>query len=263
MMIESLISEDVESIIRQAAEEIICPHFQNLSSESIRTKTNDNDLVTIADEESEAFLAKNLSKLLPQSMVLGEESYFKNPGDQACLASDKPVWIIDPVDGTANFAKGSPVFGVIVSLVIHCETIAGWIFDPIQDRMFSAKRGEGVIRNGKQVLVKKPGERQTTELIGCIGQKRRTPYKDKFAELIRSGCSAHDYMAICEGSLDFRFFKSLNPWDHAAGTLMVSELGGCARLMSENNYTPVFHKKDTLLVTRKSDEWGPIHRILM
>jgi len=262
-MIAELNSDTVESIIRKAADDVICPHFQNLDAASIATKSHDHDLVTIADLEAEAFLTKALMDMLPKSAVLGEEAFYKDPSIKSCLTKNLPVWIIDPIDGTSNFACGNPVFGIIVSLVLNSQTIAGWIYDPMQDRMFSAMRGEGVIRNGIRLTAGNNTVRSVQSLNGCMGRKSARIYKDAFHSLIQSGCSAHDYMAICEGTLDFRYFKSLHPWDHAAGALMITELGGNVRLMSGEDYTPIFHKPNSLLVTKVAEEWEPIHTHLV
>lgn len=262
-MIDKQVAENVEAIIRQAADEIVCPYFRNLEDHSIKTKTTADDIVTIADIKSEDFLTANLTKTMRDSVVLGEEAYYKQPDIKSCLHGEKPVWIIDPIDGTANYAQGNPIFGLIVSLVMKGQTMAGWMFDPLQDRMFFSQSGQGVLRNGEAMTAFPKLQREMSEMTGCLGRRKTDPFLSTFSKLIRSGCSAHDYMSICEGDLDFRYFKSLHPWDHAAGVLMVQELGGCARLMdTDTDYTPVFHNTNTMLVAQNEGEWQSIHPIL-
>ncbi len=257
------IADNVQHVIRDVAETIVCPFFCNLDQDAISTKTSPDDYVTIADIKSEAFLTKNLSQIIPNSLVLGEEEAFNSPNTRKCLDTDAPVWVIDPIDGTANFAKGSPIFGIIVSLVYKQQTVAGWMFDPLQDRMFFARRGEGVLRNDVALSQKPNEDRPLSSMTGCMGRRPAKPFQDVFKTLLKSGCSAHDYMAMCEGHMDFRYFKSLYPWDHAAGVLMVEEMGGTARLMSGEHYSPIFHKSQTMLVTKKTCEWDPIQQVLV
>ncbi|HIJ39414.1 MAG TPA: inositol monophosphatase, partial [Rhodospirillaceae bacterium] len=111
----------VAKIINEVAEQAILPFFNRLSPDDVREK-RPGDLVTIADTTAERLLTERLTVLLPGSVVVGEESVAGDARTLELLSGTRPVWIIDPVDGTGNFAKGSPVFAVIVALVMKGQT---------------------------------------------------------------------------------------------------------------------------------------------
>src|ERR1700744_4790279 len=116
------------NLIQEVADEHILPHFCNLKAADVTYKIGD-DPVTIADKEAEKALSTRLLDLLPGSNVVGEEAFHADKGILDRLFSESPVWIIDPVDGTRNFVRGSSEFGVIVALAERNQTIDGWIYD--------------------------------------------------------------------------------------------------------------------------------------
>ena len=123
----------VAAIMRDAANRAIMPRYQSLTADQIDAKAVD-DVVTIADKEAELILAEGLARLLPEATIVGEEAAHANPalldrlGDALC-------WIIDPIDGTNNYAAGKPPFGVMIALSEAGETVAGWIYDPLSGRL--------------------------------------------------------------------------------------------------------------------------------
>src|SRR3954471_25020005 len=122
--------ERVRAAIAAAATEEIKPRFGRLSAQDIRQK-GPNDLVTIADLAMEHRLTRELVDLLPGSLVVGEEACAEDPSVQDRLVTGDLVWLLDPIDGTYNFARSRPLIAVIVALVRQGETIAGWIHDPL------------------------------------------------------------------------------------------------------------------------------------
>ncbi len=258
----TLDSGRVGEILREAADTLICPRFRRLDDDAIATKTHANDLVTVADLEAEIFLTRELKALLPGSLALGEEAVYQDPSVKAMLDTDAPVWIIDPVDGTANFARGDTAFGIIVALVKNRRTVAGWIYDPLKRRLFAAEAGEGVWSEGQRLRVTSRGERGLCGLSGCISRRLAERHREQFCTITQQGSAAHDYMALVDGRLDFRLFRLLNPWDHAAGVLMVEEAGGYVRLLSGPAYTPVFHANDGLLIAPDAETWDEIRSTL-
>lgn len=129
--------------LRQAAWREILPRFQQVRDLDVRAKSDATDLVTAADEAAERFLAQEFARLLPNALFVGEESAAKDPGlldrlDQAELAV-----VVDPLDGTANFVAGMPLFGVMAAIVRHGKAIAGVIYDPMSDDWVMAERGGG------------------------------------------------------------------------------------------------------------------------
>ena len=119
----------VAALMRDTAERTLLKHYQRLGSDEVSNKAAD-DVVTIADTESEVMLAEGLAKILPEAAIVGEEAAHADPAIFERL-SDKLCWIIDPLDGTNNYAVGKPPFGILIALAEKGETVAGWIYDPL------------------------------------------------------------------------------------------------------------------------------------
>jgi len=142
----------VSRLIVEAAAEEIMPRYTKLAAGDVREK-GPGDLVTVADEAMEHRLTALLQDLLPGSAVVGEEAAARDGAVLRRLATDEPVWIIDPVDGTSNFAQAKGDFGVMVALVVGGRGVAGWIYDPVGGRMATAELGAGAWLNGKRLSV--------------------------------------------------------------------------------------------------------------
>ncbi len=245
----------VADIIRYAAQAEILPRFQHLSAAQIHEK-KPGQLVTEADIEAEKVLARRLCELLPGAAVVGEEGVEANPGVLAVLDQPGKVWVIDPVDGTANFAKGNPRFGVIVALVEDGKTTGGWIFDPLSDRMVIALVGEGAWIGPRRLEV------ADTELGRMRGSAcRRTAMASRVAKAGRKGSAAHDYIDLVTGELEFAHFTHLMPWDHAAGVLIHAEAGGHGRLISDRPYRPTMCD-NALLLAPSASSWRALRALV-
>ncbi|MGE5442777.1 MAG: inositol monophosphatase family protein, partial [Bacteroidota bacterium] len=151
-------------IIREVASREIMPRFRNLAATDVSHKRHSRDLVTIADTEAERRLAERLQPLSPGSAVVGEEGTEADAGVLAALGGTAPVWLLDPIDGTANYACGKVCFAVIVGFCAGGETLAGWIYDPIADVVLWAVAGEGA-------WLEHEGERERARVAagGAIG----------------------------------------------------------------------------------------------
>lgn len=230
--------DKVLDIMRDVAAEEILPRYRKLSADDISEK-KPGDLVTIADKESEAALTRYLQSLLPGSRVIGEEGHHANPAVLSLLDEPGPVWIVDPVDGTHNFAHGKSPFTVIVALAEDGETRAGWIIDPIAGDAVWAVLGGGAWQHdaaGGVAEIKRP-ERAFDATTMTSGPKLRTRLARAAGELQtplpalidRYRCAGREYMDIITGKIDLtRYGGLLKPWDHAAGSLIVREAGGQA-----------------------------------
>ncbi len=226
------LTRQVRAIMLEAAERAILPRFQALAAHEVSAKAPD-DVVTIADHEAEAILAEHLARLLPEAAIVGEEAAHANPlllerlGDALC-------WIIDPVDGTNNFAAGKPPFGVLVALAEAGETIAGWILDPLTGRFCHARRGEGAFVNGERIHARASGIEPPIAAISLIfaDPDRREALRAKIAphytlvDIPR--CAAEQYPRLALGQNDISIFERTYAWDHAAGVLLLNEAGGKA-----------------------------------
>lgn len=220
--------------MREASERAILPRYQSLTAAQIDAKAPD-DVVTIADRESEALLADRLSALLPEAAVVGEEGAFADPAVLGAL-KDRLCWIVDPLDGTNNFAAGKPPFGVIVALTDRGETLGGWILDCITGRFCHAGAGTGAWIDGERVLAAPSGESPPVAAISLIflQPERREQVRTHIAPHYRvvdiPRCAAEQYPRLVLGTNDVSVFERTLPWDHAAGALFVNEAGGrCAR----------------------------------
>jgi myo-inositol-1(or 4)-monophosphatase len=188
----------------------------------------DADLVTIADRKSEALIRDRIRKQWPTHDVLGEEQGLVDTGSDY-------RWYVDPLDGTTNFAHGFPVFCVSMALEYRGRRIAGVIYDPTRDELFAAEQGSGAYLNQEQISVSK-----ISNLAECLvgtgfpSHKRHKNPNIFFYHQItlrthgvrRAGSAALDLCNVACGRFDGFWEFNLNPWDTAAGVLIVEEAGG-------------------------------------
>lgn len=232
-MTTSGLTTAVHAVMREAAERAILPRYQTLALHEVNTKAAADDVVTIADHESEEILAESLSRLLPEAMIVGEEAAFADAGVLDRLG-DALCWIIDPLDGTNNFASGKPPFGILVALAERGETIGGWILDPLTGRFCHAERGRGGFIDGERVQSRASGEPLPIAGISLLymDPARREAVKHHIAphytlvDIPR--CAAEQYPRLVLGENDVSIFERTLPWDHAAGVLFLNESGGKA-----------------------------------
>src|SRR6185437_5920408 len=130
--------DQVAELIREVAATIVLPRFRHLAAGEIHQKSP-GDVVTIADQEAEKALTRRLTALLPGSVVVGEEAVAADPRVLERVRDPGAVWIVDPVDGTNNFAAGKTPFAVMVALLRDAEPAAAWIYDVVDDRMTLAE----------------------------------------------------------------------------------------------------------------------------
>ena len=228
--VPSALTDAVADLMRSVSAEVILPRYRNLASHEIEEKAKD-DLVTIADKESELRLAEGLAALLPEARIVGEEACAADP---ALLdrVGDGLVWIIDPIDGTGNFAAGRPPFGVMIALCESGEVEAGWIYDPLEDRLCHAGRGKGATMDGEAFHAVESGEELPVAGISTLflaGEERdellrRAEGRLRMVDIPR--CAAEQYPRIALGVNDLALFHRTLPWDHAAGALFLNEAGG-------------------------------------
>lgn len=258
----------VSSIIREVAETEILPYFRQLSAGQVREKTGPADLVTIADEAGERALTPRLAGLLPGSVVVGEEAASADPGVLDRLSGDAPVWVIDPVDGTLNFAAGRPTFAVIVALVQGGRTVAGWIHDPCGNRTAVAAAGEGAWMDGRRLRVAAPaplnamrGAASTRFCSEALGERIKRGLTDA-AGHVSLMSAAHEYLCLITGETHFSLYHRLMPWDHAAGVLLHAEAGGHSALVDGAPYRPAV-TGGSLLMAPDAASWRTVREALV
>ena len=220
-------SQQVTEIMQRVAKTIIMPRFRQLRDNEIKEKSP-GDFVTIADLESEKFLKKHLIKLVPGSLVVGEEGVDSSPLLLEHLRGNRPVWVLDPLDGTGNFANGRKPFVVIVAFCQSGETLMGWIHDPLTGETIWAGKGQGCWAGDKRL--KLPYPPALKDMTGSLSKRyaeRIQAIKGGPQYSRRIGCVGRDYIDLVLGNLNFaRYSFHLKPWDHAAGVLLHSEAGG-------------------------------------
>lgn len=239
--------EAVALLIRETAQSVILPRFGTLKREEVREKAP-GDLVTIADLETERRLAAQLSEFAPGSAILGEEAVAADPGRMSLAATCDSLWIVDPVDGTANFARGQPGFAVIVAYVERGRTRGGWIYDPLGDRLVWAQAGAGAWSNGKRLRVAVAPPLPVGAAYGrTAGGVRSAKAIEKAGMRTRNvGSSGIEYINLALGEAHFALHSRSLPWDHAAGMLIAAEAGGHAAFLDETHYTPGIHDRPVL-----------------
>ncbi len=222
----------VAALMRETAEKTLLKHYQKLSIGDVTDKAAD-DVVTIADTESEAMLAEGLAKILPDAVIVGEEAAHADPAIFERL-SDKLCWIIDPLDGTNNYAVGKPPFGILLALAEQGETVAGWIYDPLSGRLCTAHRGQGAWINGERFTSRVSGADKPIAAISLVfvdKEKREALLKHiapHYTLVDIPRCAAEQYPRIGLGTNDVSLFEKTLAWDHAAGVLFLNESGGKA-----------------------------------
>ncbi|MFB3814400.1 MAG: inositol monophosphatase family protein [Terriglobales bacterium] len=188
----------------------------------------DVDLVTEADRRSEALIVGRIHEYWPDHNIMGEEGTRHESGSEW-------RWYVDPLDGTTNFAHGFPVFCVSLGLERKDELVAGVLYDPTRDELFAAEKGSGATLNGVRVRVSKT-EKLVESLLatGFPSHKRHKNPNIYFYHqltlashgLRRAGSAALDLAYVAAGRIDGFWEFNLNPWDTAAGVLLVREAGG-------------------------------------
>ena len=235
-------SQRVAELMRETAAAELLPRFRNLAKHEIREK-KPGDLVTVADLASEQRLASGLAKILPGVPVVGEEGVDADPSLVDLIGRPgESCWVVDPLDGTANFAAGRDRFAMIVCLVHDTSTIGGWILDVQNDRMAAVEKGQGVTLDGAAVHGKAPAGRPN----GLIGDRVRKEFdrqlsdgqRARLGELTTLRCAGREYIEILAGQFSFSLYRMTKPWDHAAGALMLTEAGGSALRFNGAPYGP-------------------------
>ncbi len=187
-----------------------------------------SDLVTDADRRSEALIIERLRSHFPKHAVVAEEGGGQKTDSDYC-------WYVDPLDGTTNFAHGFPVFCVTLGLAYRGETIAGVVYDPSREELFTAERGAGAYLNNKRIHVSKIANLSESLLATgfppfAANHDLNIQFYFRFTQLShgirRAGSAALDLCSVAAGRFDGFWELKLNPWDKAAGSLLVTEAGG-------------------------------------
>lgn len=224
--------DQVSTLMRDVAADVVMPRFRLLAPEEIDEKSP-GEIVTIVDRESERRLHDGLAALGLGARIVGEEAAEADP-DLLEGVDRGLVWLIDPLDGTANFAEGRAPFGMMAALVEDGAPLAAWILDPLAGRLCHAERGKGATCDGQRVRARSATRRVPRAALGThfLPPDRRERVHAAAANGLDvqpvPRCAAESYPRLVLGQDDVALFQRILPWDHAAGALFLTEAGGKA-----------------------------------
>ena len=252
-------------VLRLAAKAEIVPRFRRLGADDVHEKSEATDLVTEADVRAERMIRAELETLAPEALFIGEESVAADPSLLSKLHGANLAVIVDPVDGTFNFASGIPAFGVMASVISKGETVAGIIYDPMGDDWVMAEKGSGAFLrrpDGETQRLSVAAPKPLEAMIGLastgffFGEERRKILSNlaKVRMFACYRCAAQEYRALAGGHVDFALYNKLMPWDHLAGSLIAQEAGGHVAKFDGSPYLPT-DLEGGLLIASDPDSW--------
>jgi fructose-1,6-bisphosphatase/inositol monophosphatase family enzyme len=257
-------------ILREAARTEILPRWRRLTPDMVRTKSSPADLVTEADEAAERLIRRLVAAELPAATFIGEEGVAADPGLLDKLADADLAVVVDPVDGTGNFAAGLPLFAVMAAVVARGEPVAGLIYDAFADDVVMAERGGGAYArsfDGARRRLRVAAPVPLPEMIGAaslsyLPRTTRAAVYPNLAKLRTASayrCAGEEYRIFASGHLHFLFHSKLMPWDHLAGTLIATEAGAHVTRLDGAPYWPG-RTDDCLLVAADRESWDVLRR---
>lgn len=274
-MLEDAAETALISAVRAAARSQIIPRYRALGSDEVRAKGRPDDLVTEADLAVEKLLTEQIPSFLPGALVLGEEAAAHDPGLIARAAGHETCVIVDPVDGTWNFANGLSVFGTILAVLREGQAVWGLLYDPLMDDWIVARKGGGVeyVRPGlapapcqlgaatplpARVGLMSPALFPVDQRVGLASRAAAS-----FDRTMGLRCSCHEYRLMLQGGASWSLSSSPMPWDHAAGVLAMTELGGYAAFTRDGAPYAAHRTDGPLLVARDRRDWEEIRAALL
>ena len=228
--------DQVLAIIKEVSAEFVEPRFRSLGDDEIDSKAP-GDYVTVADRQAEQALTKRFRGLDRNAVVVGEEGSYLDPTRLEAIGQAKHCFVVDPLDGTNNFVRGSQDFAVMVAELHGTRTVGAWIYQPELGKSYVATPGGGVECNGEAVEcapIADPPRGAST-----FRAWRDFDEQGNIAPVVRaSGSAGIDYPHVVTGVLDFVVYRFPKPWDHLPGQLMLQELGGDITHLDGRLYRP-------------------------
>ncbi|MFT6676518.1 MAG: fructose-1,6-bisphosphatase/inositol monophosphatase family enzyme [Sulfitobacter sp.] len=264
--------QHVLNIIRRAAKAEILPRFRALEAGDIAVKSRADDLVTRADIDAEALITRALRIAFPTALIVGEEAVASTPALLDKLGDAPLAFVIDPIDGTWNFARGLALFGVILAVTQYGKPIFGLIYDPLADDWAIADHHAGSAQfqkaNGASNALKVSMGKPVENLSGYIPINLFSRDKQRllaasipgFACIQSLRCSAQEYRMIAQGHVDFLLTEKLLPWDHAAGALICAQAGAHVEMLDGGPYSAARHTGH-MLVAPDRTTWNKLRKV--
>ena len=265
-------SDAIVDAIRATARAEIVPRFRDLNDADIAAKSTFDDLVTVADRAAEAALTDRIAAILPGDAVIGEEAIADGAASLDAVGRGRCA-VIDPIDGTWNFAHGIASYGVIVAVVEDGETVWGCLYDPSFDDWIAAHRGGGAWFHRNGAARRLHVAQDDAPLDALRGNVALYTYPEadrpalaatlpRFRRSSSLGASVHEYRLMALGGSDFEINGGLNVWDHAAGVLCLREAGGVARMLDGRDYAPTM-RRGRLLTARSEGVWESLAEVFV
>ncbi len=263
----------IAHLLAEVAAQEILPRFGRLQQHQIREKTSAFDVVTEADEAAERAITAGLRAAFEGADVVGEEAVGRDPSLLDLLGSSELVFVVDPLDGTKNFASGLPLFGVMVAVLVRGEVVAGVIHDPVGQTTACALRDQGawlLAPDGARTPLHVAAPLPVKQMHGIVStnfvpEPLRTQVNGRLSRLASSNwfrCAAHEYRLAAAGHCDVLFYNKLMPWDHAAGWLLHREAGGFSAHFDGSPYLPT-HTNGGLLCAPDRTSWDAVRAALL
>jgi fructose-1,6-bisphosphatase/inositol monophosphatase family enzyme len=264
---------DLATLLRETARAEVMPRFRNLTPDGVRTKADALDPVTEADTAAEAMITAGLLRRFPGAVVVGEEATAADPSLLGHLGDAALAFVVDPVDGTANFAAGLPLFAVMAAALVRGGVVAAAIHDPVGDDWALALRGEGAWRetpDGRRETLRVAPPAPLDAMTGSVSWRFLPPAQraSVCANLPRVAatwgfrCAGHEYRMAAAGHLHFLLFNRMYPWDHAPGWLLHREAGGYAAALDASPYRPT-RVDGGLIAAPDKASWQALHDALL
>jgi len=230
----SSLADAMGEVLQEAANGVVLPRFQRLSTQDISEKSP-GDLVTSADQDAERLIANGLARLDPHARFVGEESCARDPSLLDGL-DDGNAWIVDPIDGTGNYAAGRGPFAMMAAYVSKGEVVTSAILDPLSGRLMTAERGAGAWCGGER-LASGCSCKSLSSLQGIVSHFQRPAAMQTAIERLEQHvdailptqrCAGAEYPKVASGEIGFALYWRTLVWDHAPGVLFLEEAGGKA-----------------------------------
>jgi len=256
----------VSALMRDVAATLVMPRFRMLAAHEITEKTP-GEIVTSVDRASEQRLYEGLDALGLGARIVGEEAVANDLRLLRDIGKGL-VWLVDPLDGTANFAAGRRPFGLMVALVEDGAPLSAWLLDPVSGRLCHAERGGGATCDGAPVRAHGTGRNPAVAALATqfLDPDLRAHIHARAAQHLDlvaiPRCAAEHYPRLCFGQNDIAFFQRTLPWDHAAGVLFLTEAGGHATRWDGSPYR-VGDGKVGLLAASDERLWALASDILL
>lgn len=254
------------AILRDAAVAEIVPRFRRLDPQTIHTKSSPTDLVTEGDTAAERVITAEIARRWPEALVVGEEAVAADPALLDRMSAAPLAVTIDPIDGTANYAAGLPLFAVMASVVANGEAVAGILYDPMGDDWILAERGAGAwlrrpdgttqrLKSAEPVPLAQTVAHVSMGFLPTASKPQVLANLSKLSISANYRCAGHDYRTMASGHCHAVLFNKLMPWDHVPGTLICAEAGAYVARLDGSPYRPE-HRDGSLLIATDPESWS-------